>query len=171
MSDENSNNEKNLEPVNINFETMKKTPIQKTVLLLLILFAFVGCNGDDNCELVIPREPIGSFFIVDENGNDLIGESNIYQFEDMKLYDTGNDEIELYLGDIGSMPFPINFNFGNMESNINYFLELNEAETDTLKFVFEEFNGDCFDVRNISKAFVNGDEVIVLNDNQFTIVK
>ncbi|MGJ8666131.1 MAG: hypothetical protein ACSHW7_07185 [Patiriisocius sp.] len=173
MSDENSNNEENLEPEDINFETMKKTPLQKAVVLLLILFAFMGCSEDDNginCENGTQQSQVSRIFIEDQNGNTLIGPDNVFQFQNFIFFNE-TTFIQLEFQELPGNFNAINFDSLLMEDNEDFKFVINEDGTQfvIINIKFKTIEGDCFDQRVFDVVKVN--DVIVPSENKsFSII-
>lgn len=129
-----------------------------------------SCNNDDvDCSDIFIVAPAGFFEIVNSDGENLIGEDNVYQFENFRIYnDTAEPFLDFFPND-GIKP-QVRFDLF-FETSATYFLELNEMETDTLRFNFQIIERDCADGVNIINAFHNEQELEVTDDRYFKINK
>lgn len=134
--------------------------MKKLVLIIFGLMVFASCSKSDNhnCATVSPPEPAVSILIVDSEGNSLLGEDNVYKPSEIKL-NRGSQEIPLMFYDQDGTTF-MSLWYHDMESEKDYFLKLNEEETDVINLKINTYNTECFQgLRGLEKFLVNGKEI------------
>lgn len=144
---------------------MKNLPF----FLVLIIIAFTSCDKGPDCSDTYIPAPSGVFFIKDLDGNNLLGDGLIYNFDDISF---GNDRIDIdfFLFDIGDNDLGISFYLSPLQSGEEYILKLNDNEEDVIEFQLRVVEQECDDSIGIDNVMVNGVE-ISREGNTFTIVK
>ncbi len=124
--------------------------MKKSYLLffgIITFFILFSCDKNDNCEAVIPAQPAINIRILDNEGNSLIGENNIYKPSEISLT-RGSQIINLIFNDNNEETY-ITLYYPEIESGKDYQLKLNNEETDILNLKLKNIEGECFDFLSV----------------------
>lgn len=140
------------------------------LLLSILLFIFASCSKDNysDCALVSPVEPVAFISIENSEGVSLLGEDNVYKPSEITLT-RGTDTLFLDFSE-GNDKMVIVLFFEQFESEKDYFLNLNDDETEMLNLSLKLNPGKCFNVLSIEKFKLNSEE-IQLENGAYTIQK
>ncbi|MBT8288373.1 MAG: hypothetical protein HKN00_08865 [Flavobacteriaceae bacterium] len=133
-----------------------------------IFVVLLSCGEDDvDCSAVLPPPNWFEIGFFDTQGNALIG--SVYQQEEFRLY---NDNTELLLRPVPfGDPERLQVIFSNIQSNIEYYIELTATDTDTLHFNYETINGPCFSFSNLTEVIFNGRTIEFEDDSRIDLIK
>ena len=137
---------------------MRKIVFLFTASVALLILSSCSKSFNDDCAATDPPYPTIQISIIDSEGNSLIGEENIYKPSEIKL-NRGDQNISLRFYEYEGKTF-MELSYFDMESEKDYFLKLNEQETDILNLKLNTYNTDCFKgLRNVEKFLLNGVEI------------
>jgi len=143
---------------------------KKILLIFLLLATAIGCTKETepDCTSVLPPPNSFEIDIVDTNGNSLIG--NIYTQNTFRLY---NSSFEKWI-----QPTPYGASnclqvfFPDIENEVEYYIELDAMDSDTLQVNFSKTTGECFDRYTVNEMKYNGQNVaMVSSGGKFSLIK
>lgn len=142
--------------------------MKNAIFILALIAFFFSCSNDDtvDCSLVDIVTP--AFFLTyqDAQGNYLL--NTVYQADSLRLY---NNNSELYLRTYPTGDFESLYVYYNgISDDTDYYLELTDTDTDTLKFKYTITPGDCAPNYTLKKVIYNGEEILASGKNEEIIV-
>ena len=138
----------------------------KSLYIIFLCIVIISCNknDDDTCAGVFPEEPVITFSIIDENGDNLLGEDNIFKPSQITL--TRDDQsIDLFFYEQDNSTF-LEVPYPQMEDEVTYFLKLTANDTDLLSVDWRLMDGSCFDSFSID-SFIYNQTNVEVEDTQF----
>ncbi|MGV6831380.1 MAG: hypothetical protein ACWA5P_07460 [bacterium] len=145
----------------------------KSTLLLLFfsLFIITACDNDDNntvdCSNFLPEPDWFELGFFNTNGNPLIG--TVYTQDSFRFF---NANEELFLSPV---PFSdltrLQVNFEDISTDIEYYIELTDIDTDTLSFSFTSEQGPCSIIYDLTQVIYNGEVISLPNPDQVDLIK
>ena len=147
--------------------------MKKIVYALLLGCILINCsnNDDTDCSTVLPPPNNFTLKLVDQAGNSLIG--NTFVQDSFKLY---NNSETLYI-----KPFPTGFQdelvifMSEVTNNQEYYLELDQTDTDTLVVNHSINQTDCFSFYILQSFLYNAETIYDIqnggNDYQMVVTK
>lgn len=119
---------------------------------------FASCSDKYNeCDTLYPALPEAAISIVDNDGNSLIGEDNLYKPSEISLTrEEQNIPLDFFENDGKMIIF---FYYGEIQEGTDYFLKLNSEETDVINLDLRIDEGVCFDILKIETFLYNNQEI------------
>lgn len=119
---------------------------------------FASCSDKYNeCDTLYPALPEAGISIVDNDGNSLIGEDNLYKPSEISLTrEEQNIPLDFFENDGKMIIF---FYYGEIQEGTDYFLKLNSEETDVINLDLRIDEGVCFDILKIETFLYNNQEI------------
>lgn len=132
--------------------------------VVILLFSFSGCKKTVDCTLVLPEPNYFEITFVDSTGNSVLG-----TIDSLRLYNASYDKY-IKATRFGDSSY-LQIFYVDIDSNVNYFIELNNMDTDTLLFNYSIEVGTCFNVYIMDDLKYNGQNQTVGNNIQFDLIK
>jgi hypothetical protein len=128
-------------------------------IVFIFCFIILSCNNNDDtdCSTVLPPPNYFQISFEDIDGNSLIG--NVYVQDSFKLRTVNTIQY------LKPQQDRLLIRYEEIISNETYFLELNEADTDTLIVKYSHIQTDCF-INFILETFTYNQDI--LYDSQLT---
>lgn len=143
---------------------MKNTLIYLSIALLLF-----SCSNDDpvtDCSLIIPPPNNILLRIQDDQNNPLIGT----EFTQDSFRLRGNSMVTYVKPDLNGNPIDLSIFFTQMADGVDYYLDLSETDTDTLRANYTASINECFTAFNLVDFEYNDQLVTDFNGENLVVV-
>ena len=142
----------------------------KKVLLVIIIALIFSCEGDEDrgpdCSAVLC--PADKFYLTYRNtaGDTLIGTT--YVQDSFKL---ASQSDVIYIKPVPGTEGTLSIFYYKLETDLDYALELNETETDTLNFSFLSVYSDCCTDSSMLELTYNNTPTPADSEDSYVLIK
>lgn len=138
---------------------MKTISFSFITLLLLISCSKETKDPELDCSLALPPPNSFEINLVNSVEAPLIG--SVYTQDSFRLY---NNSFEKFIRPTRfGVPTRLQVFYQDFESGVEYFIELDSLDNDTLKFNYSINNGECFDSFIMDSIKFNGNQISISN--------
>lgn len=142
---------------------MKTKTLNFTIVLILAII-IQSCNG---CKNVLPPPQYFEMTFADVNNNNLLGST--FNQTSFKLHNS-NSTVWLNYDPINQGE-SLKVQYKDIQTNLDYYLDLSDTDTDTLRVNFTTTEEKCYDSFEINSFTYNGQNLAFDQGVSFKVVK
>ncbi len=144
--------------------------MKNLISIICILFLIGSCDKEPglDCSNALPPPNYFHMDIVDSSGNSFIGSLSIQ--DSIRLY---NNSFEKYISPENFDPsYAFKIFYPDIESEIEYFIELDNMDIDTVTFNYSITPQECFDSYVMNTIEFNGQNMTISNsEGKYDLIK